>query len=372
MVIDTQTIVRFWLVPLGIVITGYAVYSARTALIIIGAALFLALALNGPVSWVARHLPGRSRVAGTTIAFISVVALLGSFTTLVIPPILQQTAKFAETVPAIVDGVTTQYNGLNQLIDRYQLQPQVDQALDSVKENAAKWAANIGGNVVGSLSSFGGFLVSLIIALVLAFLMLIEGPVLLRKIWQMYDDQDTMQYHKHLLTRMYHVVSGYVVGQLTIAAIGATVMGVFVFILSFLAQVPIGNLAIPAAAIYFVLSLIPMFGSTIAAVLISLLLVLNDPIIAIVFIVGFIIYQQIENNIVAPTVQSKKMELTALWILMAVTIGIYVFGVVGAIISIPIAGCLKVLFDEYLKYTKIRRQTQKRSAARLASKSSKA
>lgn len=368
MVIDTQTIVRFWLVPLVIVLAGLAIYSALPALTIIGAALFLALALNGPVSWLAKHLPGGSRVIGTSISFITVVFLIGSFITLVVPPILQQTAKFAETVPAIVDGATRQYDGLNRLINQYHLQPQVDEALDSVKDNAAKWAANIGGNVVGSLSTFGGFIVSLFIALVLAFLMLIEGPGLIAKAWRFYDDEDKMQYHRHLLQRMYHVVNGYVVGQLTVAAIGATVIGVFVFILSFLSQAP-GNLAIPSAAIYFVLCLIPVFGSTIAALIIGLLLLLNDPIAAIIFVVGFIIYQQIENNIIGPTVQSKKMELTALWILLAVTIGVYLFGVVGAIISIPIAGCLKVLFDEYLKYKAISHKNQKRLPAKLASKS---
>ena len=63
------------------------------------------------------------------------------------------------------------------------------------------------------------------------------------------------------------------------------------------------------------------------------------------------------------------MELTALWILLAVTIGVYVFGVAGAIISIPIAGSLKVLFDEYLKYRQIQRSEQKQIPAKLANKS---
>ena len=364
---DTQTFVRFWLVPLGIVIAGFAIYSARTALIIIGAALFLALALNGPVSWIERHLPGRSRVGGTALSFIMVVAFLGAFVILVVPPIIQQTAKFAQTVPAIVDGATAQYKGVNQLIERYNLQEQVADATASFKQNASGWAASFGGNVIGSLSSIGSFLISLVLSLVLSFLMLIEGPALLRKLWELYEDQPRMEYHQHLLTRMYHVVSGYVVGQLTVAGIGATLMGLFVFILSFLFKVP-GNLAIPAAAIYFVLCLIPMFGSTIAAALIGLLLLLNDPVAALVFIIGYIIYQQIENNVISPTIQSKRMELTALWILVAVTIGLYVFGIAGGIISIPIAGCLKVLFDDYLAHQKRQRRKTDQPSAKLVKK----
>lgn len=365
---DTQTFVRFWLVPLGIVVAGFALYSARTALIIIGAALFLALALNGPVSWIERRLPGKSRVGGTALSFVMVVAFLSAFVTLVVPPIVQQTAKFAETVPAIVDGATNQYRGVDELVKKYHLEDQVDEATASIKKNASGWAANVGGSVIGSLSSIGSFFVSLLLVLVLSFLMLIEGPGLLRKLWDMYDDAPRMEYHKHLLQRMYHVVNGYVVGQLTIAGIGATIMGLFVFILSFIFNIP-GNLAIPAAAIYFVLSLIPMFGSTIAAILIGLLLALNDPIAAIVFVVGFIIYQQIENNVISPTIQSKRMELTALWILVSVTIGIYVFGIAGGIISIPVAGCLKVLFDDYLVHSRKERQKSQRSFSKLVKKS---
>lgn len=364
---DTRTFIRFWLVPLGIGLAGYAIFSARVALTMIGAAIFLALVLNGPVSWVAKYLPGKSRIGGTAIAYIMVIVLLGGFVTLVVPPIVQQTAKFAETVPAIVDSATTQYQGINNLIHKYHLEEQVDEAVASIKNNASGWAASVGSNVVGSLSSLASFIFALVFVLVLSFLMLIEGPMLLREMWKLYDDKRLMEYHRKLLHKMYGVVNGYVVGQLTIAGIGATVMGLFVFILSLIFSVP-GNLSIPAAAIYFVLCLVPMFGSTIAATLITLLLVLNDPVAGVTFAIGFIIYQQIENNVIAPTVQSKHMELTALWILVAVTIGLYVFGLVGGIISIPIAGCLKVIFDEYTDDMHEKRNKQKKPIAKLVNK----
>jgi predicted PurR-regulated permease PerM len=75
--IDTQTFVRFWLVVIGFVVAGLLIYSARTALILIGTAFFLALALNKPVGALANRLPGKSRVGGTAIAFVLVVAFLG-------------------------------------------------------------------------------------------------------------------------------------------------------------------------------------------------------------------------------------------------------------------------------------------------------
>ena len=66
------------------------------------------------------------------------------------------------------------------------------------------------------------------------------------------------------------------------------------------------------------------------------------------FGIYFIIYQQIENNVISPTIQSKRIELSPLMVLMAVTIGLYMFGMVGGIVSIPIAGCAKVLATEYI------------------------
>lgn len=77
--IETQTFVRFWLVVIGFALAALAIYSARDALVILGVAFFLALALNKPVSTLAKYLPGKSRVGGTAIAFIIVVALLGGF-----------------------------------------------------------------------------------------------------------------------------------------------------------------------------------------------------------------------------------------------------------------------------------------------------
>ena len=90
-----------------------------------------------------------------------------------------------------------------------------------------------------------------------------------------------------------------------------------------------------------------MFGSFIGGAIVALLLGFNVMWAGIVFIIYTIIYLQIESNIISPKIQGKGMNLPALVILSAVTIGVYTFGLVGAIISIPIAGCIKVLIEEY-------------------------
>lgn len=116
------------------------------------------------------------------------------------------------------------------------------------------------------------------------------------------------------------------------------------------------NIALPLAAVIFVTGLIPMFGATIGAILVGLVLVLNSPAAAIIFLVYFIIYQQIENNFISPSVQSRTIDLSPLAILTAVLIGLTLFGIIGGVISIPIAGMVKVAVVDYLDHAHKARQ----------------
>ena len=366
--IDTQTFVRFWLVVIGFGLVGLAIYSARTALIIIGTALFLSLALSNPVTKLASFMPGKSRFGGTAAAFTLVVAFLGVFLGLIVPPIIEQTVKVADNVPALVDSAQGQWYLANDLIERYHLESQVDNTLNSIKDNATSWAANIGQSFISSIGSLFNLLAAIFLTIVLAFLMLLEGPSWLRKIWSIYKDQEKMEYHQRLASRMHMVVTGYVTGQLAVSGVGALSAGLVVFILHFFfPNVPM-NLALPTIAIAFIFSLIPMFGATIAGILIAILLAFNDVTAAIIFIIFFIVYQQIENNFISPTIQSKTVELSALAVLVAVTIGLYVFGLVGGIISIPIAGCIKVLLEDHFDQTKKTRKKSEKPLHKLAKK----
>ena len=357
--IETKTFVRFWLVVVAFVVGYGIIISAHQALMILGISFFLALVLNGPVGILARVMPGKSRAAGTAIAYILVLMFLGLFTFLVVPPVIEQSARVAESIPTFVDQVQTQWHGLSNLAGHYGVSSQLDQAFTSVKDSAgswaANWASNIGSNIITSVGSLLGFVVASFLVIVLTFFMLIEAPRWQEIVWGAYNDEEKMKHHRDLTMKMHNVVTGFVTGQIAVASLAAIFAGIAVFILSLVFAVP-ANLSLPAAAIVFILTLIPMFGATIAGVLISVLLAFNDVGAAIVFAVFFVVYQQIENNFVSPAIQSKTVELSALAILASVTIGVYLFGIVGGIISIPIAGSIKVLLEDYSAHAKINRK----------------
>lgn len=351
--IDTRTFVRFWLVILGIVLAAVLVMKAQTGLIILGVSLFLALALNAPVALIARKLPGKSRVGATALAYVAVIVILGLIMTLVVPSVIQQTAKVAQTIPSIVESAAGQWQGFQDIVQQYNLQDQLDTAMASIQSSASAWAGNVGQNIVAGIGSVFSGIAALILVLVLTFLMLVEGPEWLRRIWRLYRDDEKMKKHRRVAHRVYGVVSGYVVGQLTVSTIGATAAGLFVFILSFIFPEVDANLAMPTAAITFVLSLIPMFGATIGGVLIALLLALNNLPAAVIYAIFFVVYQQIENNFISPHIQAKRINLSALMVLAAVTVGLYMFGVVGGIIAIPIAGSIRIFIEEFLEQRRI-------------------
>lgn len=367
MEIDTKTFVRFWLVLVGFALAILAIYSARAALIIIAVAFFLALVLNGPVHYLAGRLPGKSRVMATAVAYVVIVAGLIGFTVLIVPPIIQQTSKFIQTIPDISTDAIEQWNGIGSLVDRYGLQAHIDSAVDSLQESASGWAANAGRNVIAGAESLVSFVFASFLVLVLTFLMLVEGPTWLRRVWGLYNNSDQMEHHQELASQMYRVVNGYIMGQLAVAAIGGVFAGLAVFILSFFFDLP-GNLALPTFAITAILSLIPMFGATLAGGLVTLLIAFNSLSAAIIYVTFFIIYQQIENNFVSPAIQARRLELSALSVLVATTIGFYVFGIFGSLISIPVAGCIKVLLEDYLKRAHKKRTASRNPITKLANK----
>lgn len=367
--VDTKTFVRLGLVILSFVVAIFLIIKARQPLTILGISLFLALALNPPVSRISKRLPGRSRVGATALAYLLVITFLGALLFFVVPPVIEQSSKFADTVPQLIDQASSQRHIVDDFVNRYGLEEQLNASIEQAKQQASAVANDIGKLIVdGATTLFNGAL-TLVIVLVLTFLMLIEGPEWMRKVWGLYQDPNRLERHRDVVQKMYRVVVGYVNGQLSVATIAAASTLVVVLLLSFATGLP-SNLALPLAAIIFIMDLIPMVGATIGAVIVALILLLNSITAAVVFAIYFFIYQQIENNYISPTIQSKKVELSALSVLAAILIGVALFGFLGALISIPVAGCLRVLMVDYLDHAAKEREEKesKNPVVRLASK----
>ena len=363
--IDTKTLIRFWLVIFGFIILAGAIWIAKDVLIMIIIAAFLALALNSPVAKIAKILPGSSknRVGATAVAYLIIVLIFGALFSVLTPIITDQVKHFSKDLPQIVQNYTGEQSGIRRFITENHLEGMISQAVDSVTRSINSSVSKIGDVFFGSIASIVGWIISLFMVLAMAFLMLVEGPDLIDKIFKVfYTDKILEKNHRRILSRMYGTVSGYVSSIVTICSISATCGSIATAILALIFGFPISLIA-PIAVLLFVFGMIPMVGTTIAGMLSALIIGLNSPTAGLIFLAYFLIYQQIENNVISPMVQARNNQLSALIIFIALTVGVYAFGLLGALLAIPLAACAKILVQEQLKSRK--RRSREENSERL-------
>lgn len=363
--IDTKTLIRFWLVIFGFIILAGAIWIAKDVLIMIIIAAFLALALNSPVAKIAKILPGSSknRVGATAVAYLIIVLIFGALFSVLTPIITDQIKHFSKDLPQIVQNYTGEQSGIRRFITENHLEGMISQAVDSVTRSINSSVSKIGDVFFGSIASIVGWIISLFMVLAMAFLMLVEGPDLIDKIFKVfYTDKILEKNHRRILSRMYGTVSGYVSSIVTICSISATCGSLATAILALIFGFPISLIA-PIAVLLFIFGMIPMVGTTIAGVLSALIIGLNLPTAGLIFLAYFLIYQQIENNVISPMVQARNNQLSALIIFIALTVGVYAFGLLGALLAIPLAACAKILVQEQLKSRK--RRSREENSERL-------
>lgn len=363
--IDTKTLIRFWLVIFGFIILAGAIWIAKDVLIMIIIAAFLALALNSPVAKIAKILPGSSknRVGATAVAYLIIVLIFGALFSVLTPIITDQVKHFSKDLPQIVQNYTGEQSGIRRFITENHLEGMISQAVDSVTRSINSSVSKLGDVFFGSIASIVGWIISLFMVLAMAFLMLVEGPDLIDKIFKVfYTDKILEKNHRRILSRMYGTVSGYVSSIVTICSISATCGSITTAILALIFDFPISLMA-PIAVLLFIFGMIPMVGTTIAGVLSALIIGLNSPTAGLIFLAYFLIYQQIENNVISPMVQARNNQLSALIIFIALTIGVYAFGLLGALLAIPLAACAKILVQEQLNSRK--RRSREENSERL-------
>ncbi len=354
--IDTKTLIRFWLVIFGFIIFAGLIWVAKDVLIMIIIAAFLALALNDPVARITKILPGsnKNRVAATAVAYLTIVLILGALISILTPIIADQVKHFSKDLPQIVKNYTGEESGVRRFIVENHLEGMISQAVDSITRSINSSVSKLGDFFFGSIASIVGWLISLFMILAMAFLMLVEGPDLIDKIFKVfYTDKTLEKDHRRILSRMYGTVSGYVSSIVTICSISATCGSIATAILALIFGLPIA-LVPPIAVLLFIFGMIPMVGATIAGLLSAVILGLNAPTAGLFFLIYFLIYQQVENNVISPMIQARNNQLSALIIFVALTIGVYAFGLLGALLAIPLAACIKILVQEQLKSRKRR------------------
>jgi predicted PurR-regulated permease PerM len=342
--IPTRIVVRVMLVVLATLIALSAVRQASHALILIATALFLALALNAPVHWISKHLPGKSknsRTAATGISFLLVIVLLTGFLLSIVPPLVRQTSNFINTVPGLVEQLHDENTGVGQFVAKYELQDDIDKFSHQLSDRLG----NVGGTALSSLQKLTSSAFSVLTVLVLTFMMLIEGPRWRRFLRDVIPDEHHSRADR-LSSEMYKVIKGYVNGQVVLALIAALMLLPALLIL---------HVPYPAAlvVVVFICGLIPLVGHTIGAIIVTTVALFESPWAAVFILAYYILYQQIENYIIQPRVQANSTNMSPLLVFSSVIVGVSFGGLLGGLVAIPVAGCIRIVLLDYLRTKKI-------------------
>lgn len=353
---DLKTFVKFWLVPVGVALVFLFLNAAREALIVIGLSVFLALALKPLVrrvnNFFIRHFgtEKKHQTASAILAYLIVVIVIGGIIAIIGPVVVSETSRFIQHFPETFEKNFGGWNAINELgrgLGIADLQGEISRAMGELSNNLL---GMFGNNLVASVSGIANVMMKVTLILVLTLLFLLEGPALMEKFWKAVsageENKKPITVAKRVVSKMANVVSTYVSHQAIVAVIDGVASSLIVFFLSLFTEVG-ANIAIPMGLITMSFYLIPMFGQFIGGTLVTVLLFFSSPLAAIIFAIIYIIYAQIENNMIAPQIQGSALKLPAVMILTAIVFGMYMFGLLGAIIAVPIAGCIRVLIDEY-------------------------
>lgn len=346
--VDTKTFVRFWLVILAFGLAGLFIWKAMAGLIIVGIAIFLAIAIQPLASKINKLIKRQDSSLSSAIAYGLVIVVLGVIVAVITPVMIDETVQFVGQLPETFENTLGGWDGINNFGQTIGIENLQEEILSSIQAFSSGFVKDFGNLVVTSVGAIAQIATSAVLILVLTLLFALEGPGIIDSFWKALEGRRksaSIEALKRLAQRIANVISTYVSKQVLVAVLDGVVVTIAVLLLSLTCGFS-GRLALPLGLVAFTFYLIPMFGPIISCVLISLLLLFSSPIAAVIFLVFYVVYEQIENNLIAPKIQGDALSLPTALVLTAIIIGMYMFGLIGAIVAIPIAGCIKVLIEE--------------------------
>jgi predicted PurR-regulated permease PerM len=300
----------------------FALIQLKLVVIPVLLALIIAAALSPVLRWLKRR--GLGAMAATWVTLLAGVVVFGGLVTLIVFAVRGQWGELRDSAAQGIDDLHGFVLGLPFDIDQQQLDSLRDTVVDFLT------SSQFGTGALAGVSAAGEVITGAVLMIVILFFFMKDGP----RIWEFLLKPFSGYRHERgerIGATAVRVLGGYVRGTATIAFVDAAGIGIGLAILG----VP---LALPLAIIVFVGAFIPLIGATLAGVLAALVaLVANGPLIALIVIAIVVAVNQLEGNFLQPIVMAQSLKLHPLVILIALTAGTILGGIVGAVLSVPIA-----------------------------------
>jgi predicted PurR-regulated permease PerM len=314
-----------------------AVASLSTVLVSIGAALFIALALDPLVRWLERH--GMSRGLSIAVVFVAFAIILGGMLALVLPTAVVQITQFAGAVPGYISNIQNAEWFTNLVAATGQ-----SDIYQTMLNQARAWLSNpanllaIGGGALavgtGVVNAVSGTLIVLVLTLYfLASLRTMTDAVI--RLASAYSRPQL----REITDQIADSVGGYVSGMAILAACNA----VFAFILLSILGIPFAALL---AFVALLVTMIPMVGSVLFWLIATTVTLFTSWWAALIFAVVYFAYMQVEAYVMTPRVMTKAVEVPGSLVLIGAMVGGTLLGLLGALVAVPVTASLLMIVNK--------------------------
>jgi predicted PurR-regulated permease PerM len=326
--ISTGVVIR----TLAIVVALLFLYFVRDIITLFFIAVLFSAVIEPMVNWLqAKKIP---RWVGILLIYLALFFIVAVAVYFLIPPLEKQFTDFAKNSPEYLGKMTAPLEKLDVFFERQNIYFDAKQITDNLNQELYGFSNNIFSKTVGL---FTGFL-SVIIVLTLTFYMAVEEDGM-KKFIVLIVPQRHKEYAASLVARIKAKITRWMHGQLLVM--------LSIFALDFIGLSLVGvPYALFLAIFAGILELIPYAGPVIAAVPGIFLGFMISPFVGLMAFLVYLVAQQFESHVIIPQIMKKAVGLNPIVIILALLIGAKLAGVVGAILSVPIATAIGLFLSD--------------------------
>lgn len=307
-----------------------------TTITLVVIAFFLTLALNPLVEFLTRR--GIRRGGAVALVFAGVIVVFTLIGLLVVPPVVQQGGDLAAKAPEYLNQVLN-HPVVKDFDQHYQVVDKIETEFNK-RLTDGNFISQVFGGVLGVGAAVIGGLFQGFTVLVLTLFLLASLPRVKQGAYAMVPASRrprVISLSEEIMRR----TGSYAIGQVAVATINAICSWIMMSI------VGIPYAAVLAVAVGF-LGLVPMVGATIGAAIVVLVALFTDTQDAIIAAIYYVVYQQVENYLVAPKIMQRTVSVPGAVTVVAALAGGTLLGVLGALLAIPVAAGLLLIYEEVL------------------------
>lgn len=330
--ISTSTLFKV----VGVGLLFYFLYLIRDIVLILFVSLILSSAFDPWVDYMQRKKIPRG--IGILLIYFVVIFIIGGTMYMLAPAIAKEVVAFSDNFPRYAEKLTQSYSAIREYSVNHGLLEQLKNSFGTISSNLQLAA----GNFFSGVWNFVGGIFSLLLIFVITFYMTVEEEAIKKLVWAIAPPKKRY-YVMSLINRMQKKINAWLKGQLVLS------LSIFALTLAVLTPIKAMEYKLVLAIIAGICEIIPYVGPTLGAIPAVFLALTVSPWLALIVAGLYWGIQLIENNWLVPKVMQKAVGLNPIVSIAVLMIGLNVGGVMGAILSIPVATAASVFIGDILE-----------------------